>query len=111
MLNFLPLRFLSAEVFRSLNRSDEPVADGLVPIRPRVGAFEVYLETYCIYSKLNNGLWPHIPSVVRKLQKAVEAHAEGGDLTPYIVEPKSPEKGGAAGGGGGGRLTSMSPPS
>lgn len=92
-LNRVPVRFQDAPCFKNLHATDPP-ADGLMPIRPRTGAFEIYVQSLvggrcyaqCIFSKLASGVWPHIPSVVKKLAKAVEALEEGKDITIFEVE-------------------------
>lgn len=44
-LNHVPTRFQEADPFKTLNFT-EPASDGFQPIRPRIGAFEIYLQSY-----------------------------------------------------------------
>ena len=84
--NEIPTHFMFSDNYFQLI-PENPAREDTYEMLPRIGAFEVSTVLdhqskrgdVLFFSKLMSSCWPHVPSLVKRIEKCIQHNKEGGD--------------------------------
>lgn len=74
--NAVPKVWAMEDSYCQLIPCDDPNNEGYVMI-PRIGAFEVTYKGILVFSKLLSQMWPHVPSVAKRICQMLQDNSNG----------------------------------
>ena len=95
--NELTYSSLAQDVANAIRAKDSSIHVDIVPVSgQKMGSFEITCNDTLLFSKLNLGYFPHVPSVTARIFGFIEDVKNGADLTKYYENKASPVRSNSA---------------